>query len=233
MGIATTYKHSNNTHDMYDTDEYHFRIDPDTRKVLLDNPAAKIVLMQHDHNSEQLTFVMPRYIEGHDMKLCNKVQIHYITSGFSNPSIYEVTDVSECILEDSGVITNGLTFTWTIFQNVTRYSGVVTFVIRFECTTITTVKEYDDEEGREVDKEKAILEYAWSTCSNSDIQVLTSMNNGQIIVEQNIDILEQWRNDILSNALPKVSANDENCIMQVVNGNWRLVEVVSAEDLEV
>lgn len=233
MAIATTYKHSNNKHDMYDTDGYNFRIDPDTRKVLLDNSSAKITLVQYDHNSEQLTFVMPRYIEGHDMKLCNKVQIHYNTSGSSLPSIYEVTDVSECIFEDDGEVTEGLTFTWTISQNVTRFSGTVTFVIRFECTTAETVMEYDENEGKEVEKEKIKLEYAWSTYFNSDIQVLSGMNNGQTIVEQNIDLLEQWRNDILSNALPKVSEANENCIMQVVNGNWKLVEVLSAEDLEV
>lgn len=233
MAIITNHKHSNNSHDMYDMDGYNFRIDPETRKVVLDSSSAKITLMQYDHNSEQLTFVMPRFIEGHDMKLCNKVQIHYTTSTSSTPSIYEVRDVSECIFEDGTETTEGLTFTWTISQNVTRSSGTVTFVVRFECTTSETVMKYDEDEGREVEKEIIKLEYAWSTYFNSDIQVLSGMNNGQTIIEQNIDLLEQWRNDILSNALPRVSEANENCIMQVVNGNWTLVEIVSAEDLEV
>lgn len=34
-------------------------------------------LKRGDHNSEIYSFSMPRVIEGHDMSLCNKVEIHY------------------------------------------------------------------------------------------------------------------------------------------------------------
>lgn len=34
-------------------------------------------LKQGDHAAERFTFEMPRYIEGHDMSLCNLAEVHY------------------------------------------------------------------------------------------------------------------------------------------------------------
>ena len=39
---------------------------------------SKTMVMQFDHNSEVFTFEVPRYIEGHDMMLCNRVEVHYL-----------------------------------------------------------------------------------------------------------------------------------------------------------
>ena len=40
--------------------------------------ASKTTVMQFDHNSEVFTFEIPRYIEGHDMTACNRVEVHYL-----------------------------------------------------------------------------------------------------------------------------------------------------------
>ena len=62
-------------HPVYDTDT-HFVIDPITRVV--SNPESKkTILMQNDHNSERFSFEITRYIEGHDLTLSDKVEIHY------------------------------------------------------------------------------------------------------------------------------------------------------------
>ena len=82
-------------HSVYDTD-LHFIVDPITRKITTE--CKKMQLMQNDHNSERFTFEIPRYIEGHDMILCNVVQIHYININSSNnqernSDIYVVDDL--------------------------------------------------------------------------------------------------------------------------------------------
>ena len=62
-------------HSVYDTDA-HFKIDPIT-KVITNMATQKVKLMQFDKGSERFTFEIPRFVEGHDMTLCNKVKIHY------------------------------------------------------------------------------------------------------------------------------------------------------------
>ena len=61
-------------HSVIDTDK-HFVIDPVTREIT--NNSEKLSLMQNDHNSETYTFEIPRNIDGHEMALCNVVEIHY------------------------------------------------------------------------------------------------------------------------------------------------------------
>lgn len=53
-----------------------FLIDPVTRAIT--TSSEKLHVMQFDHNSERLTFEMPRYIEGHDMSVCNQVEAHFL-----------------------------------------------------------------------------------------------------------------------------------------------------------
>lgn len=62
-------------HSVYDTDP-HFAIDPITRAIT-NQSTTKTQLMQYDHNSERFTFEIPRLVDGHDMKLCDKIEIHY------------------------------------------------------------------------------------------------------------------------------------------------------------
>ena len=53
------------THDVYDTGK-HFEINGISR-FIQETSATKLVLVQGDHNSEVITFQMPRYIDGHDI----------------------------------------------------------------------------------------------------------------------------------------------------------------------
>lgn len=65
----------NHKHMVFDTDEK-FIIDSATRAIT-NSREKPFQLIQHDHNSEKFSFVCDRYVEGHDMSLCNKVEIHY------------------------------------------------------------------------------------------------------------------------------------------------------------
>lgn len=173
-------------HGVTDTDK-HFVIDPVTRTIK--NQSGKLVLIQYDHNSERFTFKCPRYVDEHDMSLCNKVEIHYINTGTGNSKstgIYETDD-----LQISADDPNAITFSWLISQNATRHVGKLNFVIRFACVS-------DD----------AIIEYAWNTGIYSDIVISKSIYNGEEFVEDYIDVLEMWKQDLYSEGL-KISSVEQ------------------------
>lgn len=64
-------------HGIHDTD-IRFIIDAMHGKIK--SESKKLTLRQGAHNSEIYSFEIPRYIEGHDMMLCNKVEVHYLNS---------------------------------------------------------------------------------------------------------------------------------------------------------
>lgn len=142
-------------HSIYDTDN-HFIVNPITR--LITTQSKKTKLMRYDHNSERFTFEVPRFIEGHDMSLCDK-----ITIGFSNYSqdglglsmgVYDVTDMQ---VSPDG--TDTIIFSWLISGDATVYAGDLLFGINFICTT------------------NSVVDYAWHTDSYSDIKVYEGVHN--------------------------------------------------------
>lgn len=116
-------------HEMRDSDN-HFVIDPATMAIT--NKSKKHKLQQGDHNSEIYSFEIPRLLEGHDMTLCNLVQIHYINIKVDKTEqqsdVYKVTDMAVCDPE-----TDTLVFTWTVHGNATQYAGSLNFRIHFYC----------------------------------------------------------------------------------------------------
>lgn len=162
-------------HTVQDTDA-HFIIDPITRHID-NNGMPKIILMQNDHNSERFTFVVDRYIEGHDLTLCNKVEVHYdnYTSSRQQVShgIYSVDDVKVDDEDENKVI-----FTWLISENATKYAGTLNFLASFVC-------EEDD-----------YILYRWSTGVNNSISISSGINNSDEVAEVYADVLEQWKTQL-------------------------------------
>lgn len=160
-------------HVIYDQDP-HFKIDGVSRTVT-NASETKAILFQHDHNSERYTFELPRYIDGHDMTLCDIVQIHYLNTGSSTnekvTGIYEVDDIH--VSDDDE---NTAVFSWLISRNCTQQIGAFSFAMRFACT---------DESGDII--------YEWNTAVHSKITVSASMRNSETIVEEYADIIEQWK----------------------------------------
>lgn len=159
-------------HPVRDTD-LHFVIDPVTRVVK--NNSGKIVIMQHDHQSEILTFELPRYIDTHDMSLCDTVRVHYINIGTSSKytpvsGVYEVNDLQIDAVNDSIV-----TCSWTLTNNTTRLEGTLNFIVRFSCLTGDTI------------------DYSWSTAVYSGITVAKTIDSSDYVMTAIPDILEQWK----------------------------------------
>lgn len=189
-------------HPIYDTDK-HFVIDPITRNFIVQTD-AKLVLMQFDHNSERFTFEIPRYIEEHDMSLCNRVQVHYINTGpgGSYNDVYEVTDLQISPEDENAVICS-----WLISQNSTGIAGSLNFVLHYACVTDT------------------VIDYAWHSNIFSQVKVLNGISNQECVVEQNADILEQWRQELINAGILAASeaVNNVNMAIKRINGSVTLL----------
>ena len=173
------------THSVID-DDLRFIIDPSTREI--GNGSQKVKLMQYDHNSEQFTFEIPRFVEGHDMSLCNSIRVNYININKSNreqhPGVYEVSDIK---VEEDNII-----FSWLVSRNATQYVGPLNFLIKFMCF---------DENG--------YITYEWHTDIFKSASVSTGMNNEESIEEVYPDILEKWKNDVLAEEASRITAESE------------------------
>lgn len=163
-------------HSVYDTDP-HFMIDPNTR-LLKNVSETQTILIQNDHNSERFTFELPRYIDGHDMSLCNIVEVHYIniSSGSSRESsagVYEVTD-----LQVSPASADVVICSWLLSGSSTKYAGNLNFLLRFACST---------------DRK---IEYVWNTAVLPGVTVSNGLYNSDILIEEYTDVLLKWESGI-------------------------------------
>jgi hypothetical protein len=163
-------------HNVFDMDR-HFIIDPITRSIT-NAGSAKTKLMQGDHNSECFSFEIDKVVEGHDMTLCNVVRIHYNnvdrSQGNLNRGLYKVKDLAVSSEDDSKVI-----FTWTISEQATMYAGGLSFLVEFKCVN-------DD----------GTVPYRWKSDVNNSISISSGINNDDYVVEEYVDILEQWKAEI-------------------------------------
>ena len=162
-------------HPVVDADK-HFIIDPITRAVT-NAESKKNMLMQNDHNSEQFTFEIDKIVEGHDMTLCNKIEVHYINTDSAtkekSPGVYEVRDFQISESDETKAV-----FTWLVSQNATLYAGTLQFLVLFAC------------------EEDGVTTYRWNTGVNNSISIAKGMNNGEAIETMFPDILAIWKEDL-------------------------------------
>lgn len=175
-------------HSIYDSDP-HFAINAITRTIL-NKSSQKTILIQGDHNAERFTFEMPRYIEGHDMSQCDRVQLHYLNLSKNGKDqiagVYEPTDFQISPDGDDVVI-----FSWLISANATKYAGSLSFAVRFTCMN-----------GN-------LIEYAWNTLPCTSISIATSVDNTDDITEQYTDVIETWFLEIMNAATAGVNIVNE------------------------
>ena len=115
-------------------DDKKFIIDGNTRKITnLTNSNPSI--MQFDHNSEELSFQVPRIIEGHDMMQCDELQIIFKNTGagvgIPKGTFSAGTEViTNRVLNEAENVIN---FSWKIPEKATKYPGPLTFQFKFIC----------------------------------------------------------------------------------------------------
>lgn len=194
--------HKHSIHD----NNLHFAIDPVSRAIA-NQVTARTMLMQFDHNSERLTFELPRKVDDHDMTECDKVEIHYINvaadkSGQS-ADVYRVDDMQVSPDSDDVAV-----FSWLISGNATKYAGLLSFLVRFTCLTGETI------------------DYAWHTDIYSNISVGEGMNLSEAVLEEYSDILTNWERRL---GLPFVTDADNGKVMRVVGGKWKAEEIADPD----
>lgn len=185
-------------HSVYDTDT-HFVIDPVTRAITNAN-SKKNTLIQFDHNSEVFDFEIPRYVDGHDMLLCNEVKVHYInidakSTETQNKGTYEVKDYG--VLESNP---DTAVFSWLISDNATQLVGALNFLITFCCV----------EDGKVL--------YRWSTGICQTVSISSGMYNGEAVVMEYPDILAQWKAELFEaggNAVVNVTTAEANALAAI------------------
>lgn len=163
----------------------HFVIDPALRTITTE--ASNLILVQGDHNSERYTFEISQYVEGHDMSLCNRIEVHFDNISKSS------NDISEGFYVAKDAEANGdtVTFSWLISNNATRFAGTISFWLNFVC----------------VDDDNEII-YAWGTDAFKRVTVIESNRNTEEIIHTFPDVLEQWKNEVLAEMGAGVSAED-------------------------
>lgn len=159
-------------HDVIDTDPI-FIIDPDTRKIK-NSSTTETTIIQFDHNSERFTFRLPRYIDRHDMSLCDTVEVHYVNIGTDKTENRDVYRIDDMHIAQDGNGEDVVEMTWLISQNATQLVGSLYFLIRFKCTV----------DGK--------VTYAWHTAIHKAVSVTEGMNNGETIEQEYPDILAQF-----------------------------------------
>lgn len=160
-------------HGVYDSDA-RFSINSTTRQIKNES-SRKTTLMQNDHNSERFTFELPRYIESHDMSLCNQVEVHYLNSSAKDKEefrkgLYTVDDLQISPDDPEKVVCS-----WLISQNATQLVGKLSFRLRFKCV------------------EDGVITYAWHTAVFADISVSDGINADESFEMDYVDIIEQWK----------------------------------------
>lgn len=161
-------------HPVYDTDK-HFTVDPVTG--VLGTEMKKITLVKRTHNSERFTFKFPRTVEGHDLSLCDKAEVHFLNidavTKETSKGTYAIEDV-QASEEDVETIT----FSWLIDGRATEYVGSLHFSIHFKC----------EEAGK--------LLYRWPTATFSNVQITDGVDNGDVAMEEYKDIVTEWMHEI-------------------------------------
>lgn len=169
--------------------DVHLTIDTTTRLISnqnADRVNKKLTIMQYDNRSERYSFDIDRVIDGHDLTLCNRVQIHFNNIGSNkqkNIGLYTVDDVH--INESDN---NKISFSWLISSNATQLVGALSFLVSFECVA---------------DDGQTIL-YRWSSAIFSDIKIVNGMNNNNTIFDLYVDELLAWQNEMEQKYIPYV-----------------------------
>ena len=205
-------------HTLVDTDNY-FVIDPITRQIT-NMSRGELILMQRDHKSSVYTFQLPRYIDGHDMSLCNRVKCHFNNIGnlgeelLEHPDVVELTDLRLNPEDKSTVICS-----WTITRQATWYAGALGFLLQYLCV---------DEYGNET--------YEWHTDEFTAVTIKKSRNNDEAPLVEYTAIFEQWRERIFGagdSVKSEIIALTEEKLSEVTSEGTKQVENVANEGLRV
>lgn len=181
-------------HNIIDTDS-HFIIDPITRSI--STKSDKLYVVQYDHDSEQFTFQVPRYVEEHDMSQCTRIEVHFtnITRNKKQQSdgVYYVRE------NDISSDYDTVFFKWLVSRDATQLVGSLKFTITFICI---------DEDSN--------VSYQWSTGVFESIEVLTKLEHTAAVVTAYPDLYTKLKQDIIDSIPSSGGEVDPAVVEQIV-----------------
>ena len=185
-------------HPVYDTDR-HFTID--LTNFALVSPMKKISLVKGLHNAERFTFDFPRTIEGHDLSLCDSVEVHFLnidaaSKEKTSPGTYKVNDIE--VYHQDGE--EKVIFSWLIDGRATQYDGVLNFAIHFKCTR----------DGK--------LIYKLPTAVFSGISISDGVDHSEAEMEDYQDVVTAWMHDIEQSIDDKAREAIDKVVAETVGG---------------
>lgn len=163
-------------HQVIDSD-VPFSVDPIARKITNESSPLKNILIQGDHNSERFTFKIHRYIEGHDMALCDIARVCFINVSTEldedgkakfEDGVYTMHDLK--IVDDRFV-----TCSWDVKRSSVTYEGHLHFALIFMCM------------------ERKKITYRWGTRFFEDIFVAKGPDSDLQFESRYCDVIEQWK----------------------------------------
>lgn len=170
-------------HSVFDSDT-RFSINPITRQIRNDSN-RKVVLIQNDHNSERFTFECDKTVEGHDMSLCNEVEVHFLNIASDKKKqksgLYPVEDFHA---EGDKVVCS-----WLISNAATGLVGSLNFLLVFKCV------------------EDGVITYAWHTAIFTGISVSDGINADESFEKDYVDIIAQWKDKVIQQITDDVNAS--------------------------
>ena len=199
-------------HEVLDTDSRFF-VDATTRSISSGYP-TKTRLIQGDHNSERFEFEIPRWIEEHDMSLCDKVEVHYININTeagardekSVAGLYEVHDVRVDPDDENLVICS-----WLIDYHATQFVGPLNFLLCFKC------------------EKDGVISYAWHTAPYVGISIISAINADETFEADYCDVIERWKESVMSELHAKLQATVDSATADIAAWKEKASGDVSSE----
>ena len=154
-----------------------FYIDFDTRTIKIP-PSVKQLGVESDDDVKDITFSVPRYYYGKDLKEFN-IYINYMNAQ-KEGDLFEV--FSDKVREVDG----NLEFDWTVGRHAVAFKGKVIF-------NVCMKKIPRDADGNALrdEEDNVIVEKEFNT-TIAELPVLEGLETGEEIAEDYIDILMQW-----------------------------------------
>lgn len=172
----------------------------------------KRIAVQFDHEIETVTFDCPRYWDGHDLSQMD-IYINYMRpDGQKDKYPVKKTTVDST---DPSIFH----FDWTIQQFTTMVKGQLSFLV---C-------------AKTVDADGVDIRH-WNSELCQDLYISEGMECDAAVAGQTPSIIQELlirMDDVESGLLPKVTSEDNGKILQVSDGVWTLVKIISAEEVGV
>lgn len=192
-------------HTIIDT-ESHFTVNATSREISTTDDLPSLV--QNDNNSERLTFVVPRWVDGHDLALCDKAEILYY-----NEQTFDHNPVKDLKVNPDNE--NTVILSWLISDKSTRTAGKLDFSIRFYCAD----------------------NYVWNTKIFSGIKVAPGMPKTDEIGESEIDIAvnsakEEYRNELETSIETATGESHDNKTWEELNNTVSTLPIITHEQTQ-